>query len=156
MRLFCCCNRGSIRSKRGRFLRNCPCKIGNAATAGSSYGHSSDTASDSICPKGWRLPGYDGSGSYLELLKPYSNRSGNKDFTNADTVIQLAPLSFLRAGLLDYSNGNLNYRALGGFYWSSRHNSHINGHYLYFSSPDLHPQNSSDRGYGFSVRCLAR
>ena len=90
------------------------------------------------------------------MLKLYSNRNGNRDFTNADSIIQIVPLSFLRAGRLRYSNGNLVSRAVEGRYWSSRRTSLTNAYLLLFYASYLNPQNNNVRGNGRSVRCLAR
>ena len=120
------------------------------------YLFSSGTASDSICPKGWRLPGYSGSGSYLELLKPYSNRSGNTgDLVQSDTVMQISPLSFLRSGDYGCDSGALNSRTSRGFYWSGHFYSYADSRNLRFYSTYLYPQYGDYRGLGFSLRCLA-
>ena len=121
------------------------------------YYHSSGTASDSICPKGWRLPGYSGDGSYVELLKPYSNRSGNaSDLAQGDTIAQVSPLAFLRSGGYSYSGGAPTNQASYGGYWSGKPYSVTNAYYLRFASTSLSPQDNNRRGTGRSVRCLAR
>ena len=122
-----------------------------------TYGHSSGTASDSICPKGWRLPGYEGSGSYYDLTQIYDN--GATDSTAKDlkdTFLQINPLSFLRAGYLSIGDGSVYVRASGGYYWSSRRSSQTNAYLLLFHSGALDPQYDNSRGTGRSVRCLAR
>ena len=120
------------------------------------YFFSSGTASDSICPKGWRLPENSGDDSFLELLKSYSNRNGNQNFTNADSVVQITLLSFLRSGFYYYSTGVPTERASNGFYWSSSRDSRTNGYRLSFNSTYLRPQGGDSRGRGFALRCLAR
>ena len=119
--------------------------------------HSSGTASDSICPKGWRLPGNEGEKSYVEMLKLYSNRNGNtSDLTQGDTVAMLTQLAFLRSGDYNYSSGSLSNRTSYGYYWSGHYYSVTDSHLLYFGSTVLNPQSGSGRGYGFALRCLAR
>ena len=118
------------------------------------HSHSSGTASDSICPKGWRLPGYDGSGSYYDLAQKYNNGTENKK--PKDTIMQVYPLTIIRSGYYYYSDGKLYNRASFGYYWSGRHSSIVNSYYLDFSSTRLIPQNGSERGRSFSIRCLAR
>ena len=119
--------------------------------------YSSGTASDSICPKGWRLPGISGGGSYRELLKLYSNRTGNiSGLTQGDTVAMLAQLSFLRSGSYHCASGSLSLRTSYGYYWSGHYDSIADSYYLYFYSTNLYPQNGNRRGFGFALRCLAR
>ena len=117
-----------------------------------SYGHSSGTASDSICPKGWRLPGYSGSGSWLESLQEYIVLDKHTN-ANIDAVLQLTPFSLTRAG----RNAASNYRTLIGFYWSNYFSSISIAHYLSFTaSGGLYPQDSYERMLGLSLRCLTR
>ena len=122
-----------------------------------SYGHSSGTASDSICPKGWRLPGSSGEDSYSELFQKYTSHSAWDTIpANADTAVQINPLNFLRSGYYNYDSGSLNYRTSRGYYWSGHYYSITNSHLLDFYSTRLYPQVGYDRGYGYSLRCLAR
>ena len=116
--------------------------------------HSSGTASDSICPKGWRLPGYSGSGSWYDLVRKYNNGTGNS--APKDTFLQISPLSFFRSGRYYYVSGALYYRTSIGDYWSGRFYSRTNSYNLDFGSTYLYPQHEFDRGYGFSLRCLVR
>ena len=116
----------------------------------------SGTASDSICPKGWRLPGYSGSGSFLELLKPYSNRTVNASgLENLDTVAQISSLTFIYSGDISYSSGGLAGFS-SGLYWSNRSYVYYGSYLLSFDSTHFTPQNGGDRGYGLTLRCLAR
>ena len=120
--------------------------------------HSSGTASDSICPKGWRLPEYEKEGSYLELLKPYSNRSKDiNDMVQIDTILQLTPLALLRSGRCGYDSGQPDNQYYYRFYWSSYFASAANySSSLVFNSKTIMLQNGRERGHGFSLRCLAR
>ena len=108
-------------------------------------------APDSICPSGWRLPGYSGSGSYYDLMTNIYRPSG----ANKDTMVLSVPLSFLRAGYYNYS-GSPGYLASYGGYWSFRRNGATIARTLYFDSAGIYLQNDTYRGYGFSLRCLAR
>ena len=76
--------------------------------------------------------------------------------TSNDNGIQRAPLSFVRGGYYNYSNGILDLRGSDGFYWETRVNSGAIAYHLDFYSTNLRPQYSSNKGYGFSLRCLAR
>ena len=114
-------------------------------------------APDSICPYAWRLPRNEENGSYNDLVQKYNNGTGV--IYRKDTFLQIAPLGFLRAGDYNYSSGSLGNLASYGRYWSSSRSSQSNAYYLRFDASSLSPQydNSRDsRGYGLSVRCLAR
>ena len=41
-----------------------------------------------------------------------------------------------------------------GYYWSASPFSATHGYYLYFNSAYANPQNTSQRGSGFPVRCV--
>ena len=127
--------------------------VTNFASAGSSMGMSSGDAPDSICPRGWILATYDGNKSYKNLIiDVYGRENANP---NRDTGILYLPLSFLRSGNYNYSNGNKDNRGSDGYYWESRIASATYSNYLYFNSARLGPQNGTSRGHGFSVRCLS-
>ena len=107
-------------------------------------------APDSICPSGWRLARYSGSGSYNGLVQDYLSRGGsNQRATNIDTLFLNAPISYLRSGQY------LNYQSQYGSIWASRSISASNCGLLLGSS-ELCFQGSASRGSGFSLRCLAR
>ena len=117
----------------------------NAATAGT--GGTIDnyaTATDSICPKGWRLP---------------TSRSGGKFDTlvgglNSTTITQ-APYYFNPSGYV--GSGSLRYAGSNGSYWSSTaYSSTSNAYYLYFTSGYVNSSDNYRRYFGQSVRCLAR
>ena len=113
-------------------------------------------APDSICPSGWRLPGYDGSGSYYDLAQKYNNGTGVNSYK--DTFLQSPPLSFLRSGWYHYSGGAITDQKSSGTYWSNRYFSKtsLRGYYLYFSNNSLIPNYDDNSGRAFSLRCLAR
>ena len=135
---------------------------------------SSQTATDSICPSGWRLPTDISTTSlnannikqseFSNLLYSYgimvgnnpSGSYGNEGFTNADTPLLSFPLSFLRSGYYLYSNGGLGGRGSRGTFWSSFASSPAHSRSLYFGSTYLSPQNDYNKGNGFAVRCVAR
>ena len=79
--------------------------------------------------------------------------------SNRDTPIHFAPLSLVRAGYYEYSNGSLYQRGSGGENWESKANS-ARAYTLYFTSGYLNPQNSTfyndGKGNGFSIRCTIR
>ena len=119
-----------------------------AATAGS--GDVSVTTridvTDSICPKGWKLPVGNG-GDFQGLV--------NNGMTTSN--ISSAPYYFLRAGYYFgyygavYSTGDF------GNYWSSTsYSSSSRAYLLYFSSGAIDPAYNLSRYSGMSVRCVAR
>ena len=125
----------------------------NAATAGTGGTISSQDATDSICPKGWKLPtsNNSNSGSFQALMNAYSI-SGN---TAGSTAITQTPLYFNPSGYV-YS-GSLGSAGVEGDYWSSTaYSSTSNAYRLGFYSGGVYPSNVSNRYLGFSVRCLAR
>ena len=112
-------------------------------------------ATNSVCPKGWRLPQirnyvtYNTGDNDFNNLNLYYN--GGK--TNTATGLMAAPLYFMKSGVLN--NGLTGYREYG-IYWSSTPKSSSNTYFLYFSnSVDLIGANWY-RNLGSSVRCLAR
>ena len=122
----------------------------NAATAGTGGTITSAEATDSICPKGWRLPTSTSSGEYQALMNAYSISSN----TDGSTALVSAPLYFVRSGYV--TSGSLGYAGYGGYYWSSTAGSSTIGAYgLYFGSGSVNPSSSPYRYRGQSVRCLA-
>ena len=122
----------------------------NAATAGTGGTITSQEATDSICPKGWRLPTSKSSGEYQALMAAY-NITSNTDST---TRITQSPLYFHPSG--NVFSGSLRYAGLSGYYWSSTASSSTNiAYYLNFYSGYVDPSYDTNRYNGFSVRCLA-
>ena len=117
---------------------------------------STGNATDSICPYGWQLAEYDGDKSFQNLLvATYRSKNGDGQ-SNADTLVQNSPTSFLRSGYYNYDSGALGSRGLYGGYWSLLGYSGTNARYLGFNSAYFHPQSGYNRGDGFAVRCLVR
>ena len=116
----------------------------NAATAGTGRTTSDyANATDSICPKGWRLP-ISRSGREFDTLV------GDLD----STTITQAPYYFNPSGQV--GSGSLRKAGYRGDYWSSTQYPSIGGAYnLYFRSGYVDPSASYVRYAGLSVRCLA-
>ena len=74
----------------------------------------------------------------------------------ARTTPILAPLSLVRGGYYNYSNGNLDDQSINGRYWLQRLDNVTYGNYLYFHSGIIYPQYSVSRGRGFQLRCFVR
>ena len=124
----------------------------NAATAGTG-GESvtSDNATGSICPKGWKLPtsNNSNSGSFGGLTSAYSLSS-----STGATALTKSPLYFIPAGYV--LTGSLNNAGRDGGYWSSAAYSSYDAYILYFSSSSVNPSSYGYRYRGQPVRCLAR
>ena len=128
----------------------------NAATAGTgesatSYG---TNATDSICPKGWRLPSRGSNtttgNEFYELTNTAYGITSGTDSANS---LRRSPLYFVPAGFVD--SGSLNYAGASGYYWASTVAS-TRVYYLSFNSGHVEPSNNYYRYNGQSVRCLAR
>ena len=116
----------------------------NAATAGTGGTiNSYANATDSICPKGWRLPTSRSGGEFNTLVGDLNS-----------TTITQAPYYFNPSGLVH--SGSLWGAGVNGCYWSSTAYSSTSTAYdLSFYSGRVNPSLSDYRYYGQSVRCLA-
>ena len=66
------------------------------------------------------------------------------------------PLQFLRTGFYDRSYGYLGGRTTGGHWWSGTAGSATHGRGLYTWAGNVYAQNSTFRGFGFALRCVAQ
>ncbi len=122
-----------------------------AATAGQAASiSSSGESTQSICPKGWRLPINSGDKSYNTLLTSYGTNSG---LLYGTQDIRLAPLYFVYGGYVNSSS--LTNAGSLGYYWSSTAISNTSARGLYFTT-SVNPSSNTTRYLGFSVRCVAR
>jgi len=93
------------------------------------------------CPSGYRLP----TSAELDAERlSWSNKDADGAFAS--------PLKLPMAGRRSYSGGSLDAVGSNGYYWSSTVSS-ANSRNLFFSS-SLANMYTSNRAYGFSVRCL--
>ena len=127
----------------------------NAATAGTGEQATSynANATDSICPKGWKLPtsNNSNSGSFGGLTTAYGI-GNNSDGANS---LRKFPLYLVPAGYV--TSGSLSDAGYNGNYWSSTTADYrFIAYLLYFYSGDATPSVDGVRDYGQSVRCLAR
>ena len=130
-----------------------------AATAGSGNNLTAayTEVGDSICPKGWRLPSPTGEKSWNGLLQSVEGLS-----ENTLSKIYNFPLVLPMAGMIDESaaifQGGNGYR---GYYWSNKsgYRNHAVHLYIQNTGSGSNYYNSSielDKGFGMSVRCVAR
>ena len=116
----------------------------NAATAGT--GGTIDNyanATDSICPKGWRLPTGQSGGEFDTLVGSLNS-----------TTITQAPYYFNPNGFV-YPGSLRNAGSYGGYWSSTAGSSTSRAYYLGFSPDFVHPSYDYYRYAGQSVRCLA-
>lgn len=121
-----------------------------AATAGTgSSGSGWTTINDSICPKGWKLPGWDANDkSFWSLL---SNTYGLGSYGGNDMIT--TPFNFIRSGRITWNNGVLD-RIGEGYFWTNTSRGGDAGNILHHTG--YISQNAQSKAYGLSVRCVAR
>ena len=127
-----------------------------AATAGTGTAAMTEgqVATDSICPRGWKLPDNSGSKSFLNLVTTTYGLQDN-NVTDSTKILQ-APLNFVRGGIYHWMIAEVADKGAGGFWWSTTAASATNAYYLYTNNSRIIPQKADDRGHGFTIRCVAR
>ena len=123
----------------------------NGGTAwDSSYpvGNTWEKANDP-CPPGWRVPTH----SELQSLANAGSRWTAQNGVNGRIFGSDEPRLFLpAAGYRFFSTGHLLYQGENGYYWNSTASS-TTAWYLHFYNINA-TMSSTDRTYGFSVRCV--
>ena len=119
------------------------------ATAGTGRTSlTSGNASSSICPKGWRLPTGDSSGEFNTLYEQYNSAASMMGIPN-----------FTLSGYMSSSvstGGSMNNKGSNGYFWSSTVSNDGNAYGLILDSSNVNPaNNTNNRNYGYSVRCMA-
>ncbi len=144
----------------------------NWKTATGGMGDTTNTSrpDDSVCPKGWQLPVYSNDKSWDNLIRVvYSAEtftagdasSGSKEKINGAHIYAIsqtmrrAPLSMPFSGSFQFASGKTVSVAGNGLFWSSTSSSTTSARTLYFNSSSLNPQNGTNKGSGFPVRCVA-
>ena len=134
----------------------------NSTNIGSTVGK---IASNSICPKGWRLPNTSQTdnannefGRMLYQAEITTKVSAGNDSVGYTTggfnKLRSNPYYFVRSG--NILGGTLNYPGAYGNYWSSTVGGSTYAYYLTFGGTDTSPARNNDRYGGRSVRCVAR
>ncbi|MBQ3352463.1 hypothetical protein IJG91_02290, partial [Candidatus Saccharibacteria bacterium] len=128
------------------------------ATAGQGTSAASPSITQSICPKGWRLP-ISGSGVDKSFYNLFTTKYALLSNAEGSAKSQNAPLDFIYAGAV-LNNAVLDYQS--GHYWSATpYASYSNYAYSLAISPGgIAPNNqvsSSGNGknFGISVRCVS-
>ena len=145
---------------------NWPAAIASNDSSGISSNYSQ--ASNSICPKGWRLPIASNSNQSIfefgDLLYTNYHITSARFGTNiSDKIsyandgfnkIRTAPLWFARSG--GTYTDKLGSPGIGGYYWSSTVLSSDSAYSLRIYNDGVRLANDDNRYIGFSVRCIAR
>ena len=126
-----------------------------------------EIASNSICPKGWRLPNasqtdniYNEFGRMLyqaEITAKVSagnNSVGYYDGATSFNKLRANPYYFVRSGGI--VGGALYNSGVYGDYWSSTVSSSTGAYLLALIGTGIYPARNDVRYVGWSVRCLAR
>ena len=114
------------------------------ATAGTgTQSMSSGNTTNSICPKGWRLPTGGSSGEFQTLYNNYNSLS----------ALRSSPVNLTLSG--DVGNSTPYGRGSYGRYWSSTAHSSGNAYLIYLAASNVYPAYNIGMYFGFSVRCVA-
>ena len=125
----------------------------NAATAGVGKQATTGTVTESICPKGWRLPDNAGDFSYANLFGKYNLPITNSTNHSAVQVVQQSPLNFSIGG--QYSGSSHQNRFTAG-YWTRVNYNNTTAMRIDINSASgrFYPFDNGGKGNGFSVRCV--
>ena len=120
-------------------------------------------APNSICPKGWRLPIATNANQSVyefgELLYEQgitASETSTTYTTDGFNNIREVPVWLVRPGRIGFGGTIEDLVGQDGFYWS---NTIKDGGWAYnfrFNKSNAYPTNSSSKGDGRSIRCLAR
>ncbi len=122
-------------------------------------------ASNSICPKGWRLPNASQTdnvnnefGRMLYQAEITAKVSAGNDSvgyaTGGFNKLRSNPYYFVRSGSI--GGGTLNYLGASGFYWSSTVSGSSYAYSLELNGTGIYPARNLGRHGGRPVRCVAR
>ena len=136
----------------------------NSSNIGSTAG---EIASNSICPKGWRLPNASQTdnvnnefGRMLYKAEITAKASAGNGYdsvgytTGGFNKLRSNPYYFVRSGLIN--GGILSNPGFEAGYWSSTVNSSTIAYRLDFTATSVNPANYGNRSLGWPVRCVAR
>lgn len=132
-----------------------------AATAGTgTVEMAGGEATSSICPKGWRLPTDEGEKSFDNL---FTTAYGINSDSAGALKVRSAPLNFNLSGVYNYGDitnpvGLFNSSSMRmGSYWTSTDypDDEESADRLLINESYVWPHAMADKGYGFSIRCVA-
>ncbi len=119
----------------------------SAATAGSN------SASRSICAKGWQLPVHTGAKSFGSLFATYGVKSDGTFYGGQD--VRVAPIFMLYNGLVNATSSRINFPGIGGHYWTSISYAGNNAGYVWLGN-DVTTDRYAVNYNGYGVRCVAK
>ena len=127
----------------------------NASTAGSGIWNVKNTSvDDSICPIGWQLPSNSGDKSFYHLI---TEIYGFTSSSTSSTALRSNPFNFILAGHYVHTSGEMSNQTTNARYWTNTaYTSAAYAYHLYMTSSSISTQNSNNKGFGYSVRCVAR
>ncbi len=115
--------------------------------------------SDDPCPTGYRVPSESQWSAVIDHNTATFVGSFNQEPTNTDAGILFGTELFLPlAGYRDIPDGKTEYRSLIGYYWSSRLDYSMLADAFALIADGVSPSIASltsDRLYGYSIRCIA-
>ena len=121
----------------------------HAATAESgTYAMATGNASDSVCPKGWQLPG-----SSKTLTTLFSNYGAGNN-AQGSKLARTNPLNYVLTGR--YISGHYNDTGTGGMLWFSDAAATTSAGSLGLYSSALIAPNSDQKMQGHAVRCVKK
>ena len=131
---------GSLgRNKVGIYYNYCAASAGSFCPPNSG---SYSRTSEDICPYGWHMPTSDSIGEFNNLYTSYSS----------DVASFMQALSTPLSGNFV---GTANNQGTYGVFWSTTHfGQYYNMGNLYVSSMSVKTSETSNRTYGYSVRCI--
>ena len=126
-----------------------------AASAGTISGEVvAGDATESICPKGWKLPSQTEYNTFLSAYSVTNDAAGS-------AIIRNEPLGFTGyVGMITYDSATAQNTDLPGFasWWSSTNSTGTGEHayVLHMDENSAHATSSGERRNGFHIRCVAR
>ena len=107
-------------------------------------------ATDSICPKGWEMARYDGSGSWKLIISVNFSRFYSNE---ARTFVRI-PYSFSYSGSYRLDTGNRS--RLADIFYRTKIIMNGNNAYILYIASGAAANSGSTKGNGTSVRCVAK
>ena len=136
----------------------------NAATAGSGASVTTDdqSATSSICPKGWKLPkastvtNPDKNDFYriAELYKGTTTWTNNTIFGNGNNNLFDSAPNLIKSGLRSRNSAAIIEPNVNAYIWSSTVKQADRVYYMCANNNGVTPRDPSDRRNGFTVRCI--
>jgi len=132
-------------TRMGVYYNYCAASAGSYCYGdGTSQGTAIGSATEDICPRGWRLPTGGDKGEYRSLYNAY-----NGDYSTIRNALHM-PLSGV------YSTAGIEYRDSLGLAWASTYYDQYNMRLLRVDTSAVSSLGYAGRRFGYSVRCIAK